>query len=315
MQTTILGRTGLCVSIAGLGCGGYSRLGLESRGPEHAAAIVRAAYDEGITFFDTAPLYGTQGVVGAGLLGIPRDSYVLSTKVRYKDQTPADLERSLEKSLGELRTDHVDILHLHGVTPEDYPMARETLVPAMRKAQRAGKVRFLGITENFASDTSHAMYALLLPEALFDVIMIGYNLLNQSAARTLLPLAREKNIGVLCMYAVRSALANPLQLRLVVDKILASGQADPALVAREGTLDFLLRDGIADSVMEAAYRFCRHTVGIDVVLTGTGSLGHLRENLASIQGPRLPDAILERLQAMFGKVDCVSGQNEKPYKD
>jgi aryl-alcohol dehydrogenase-like predicted oxidoreductase len=60
--------------------------------------------------------------------------------------------------------------------------------------------------------------------------------------------------------------------------------------------------------MDAAYRFCRHTPGIDVVLTGTGSREHLLENLASIEKPPLPPHILEQIEALFGRVDCVSGQ-------
>jgi L-galactose dehydrogenase len=73
-------------------------------------------------------------------------------------------------------------------------------------------------------------------------------------------------------------------------------------------LSFLVKNGVAGSIMEAAYRFCRHSAGIDVVLTGTGNKAHLLDNLASIEGPKLPDEILQRLQALFGSVDSVSGQ-------
>jgi aryl-alcohol dehydrogenase-like predicted oxidoreductase len=175
----------------------------------------------------------------------------------------------------------------------------------MRKAQRDGKIRFLCITEHFGTDTSHAMFEAALPEDIFDVVMAGYNLLNPSAAKNVLPVCREKNVGVLCMFAVRTALSNAEQLKKDIAKILEHGQADPALVKREGTLDFLMRDGCAGSIMEAAYRFCRHTPGIDVVLTGKGSAANLKENLAAIQGPKLPEA-------MFGGADCVSGQAKSP---
>jgi aryl-alcohol dehydrogenase-like predicted oxidoreductase len=60
--------------------------------------------------------------------------------------------------------------------------------------------------------------------------------------------------------------------------------------------------------MEAAYRFCRHTPGIGVVLTGTSSAAHLKDNLASIQRGPLDTGILEKLETLFGRVDCVSGQ-------
>ena len=60
--------------------------------------------------------------------------------------------------------------------------------------------------------------------------------------------------------------------------------------------------------MEAAYRFCRHTPGIGVVLTGTGEKAHLMDNLRSLEEPKLPQNVLDRLAALFGGVDCVSGQ-------
>ncbi|MDR1909937.1 MAG: aldo/keto reductase [Spirochaetaceae bacterium] len=308
MEMITLGRTGLRVSSAGLGCGGFSRIGIESHGPDHAAGIVRAAFDAGVNFFDTATVYGTQGAVGKGLAGIPRDRYILSTKLPYQNKTPEDLLATLEESLRELRTDYVDIYHLHGVAPADYPQVRDRLVPAMEQAKKAGKIRFLGITEVFAFDTGHAMFKDCLKDALFDCIMTGYNMLNPSAAKRVLPLAIEKNLGVLCMFAVRRALHDPLQLRANIARILERGQADPSLVRDEGVLDFLVESGAAGSIVEAAYRFCRHTPGIGVVLTGTGNAEHLRENLASIALGPLPAEMLDRLETLFGGVDCVSGQ-------
>jgi L-galactose dehydrogenase len=308
MQTITLGRTGLTVTVAGLGCGGHSRLGLESKGPDHAAGIVRAAYNEGVNFFDTATLYGTQEAVGKGLAGIPRDTYILSTKFPCSGKTPGDFTQTLNESLRELQTDYIDVYHLHGVKPGDYPLVRDTFVPLMEKAKQDGKIRFPGITEHFGTDTSHRMFETALREDIFDVAMVGYNLLNPSAAKTVFPLTREKNVGVLCMFAVRSALSNPRQLTIDIGRILEHGQADPALLKPEGALDFLVQSGAAGSIMEAAYRFCRHTPGVDVVLTGTSSAAHLRENLLSIQGPKLADEILARLHALFGGVDCVSGQ-------
>jgi aryl-alcohol dehydrogenase-like predicted oxidoreductase len=152
------------------------------------------------------------------------------------------------------------------------------------------------------------MYKKALEDDFFDVMMVGYNLLNPSAAKAVLPLTRKKNIGVLNMFAVRTALSNPSQLAIDINRILEKGQADPVLVKTENALDFLTHKGVAETIMEAAYRFCRHTQGVHVVLTGTSSKEHLLTNLKSIQGMKLPDDVLERLEKMFGKVDCVSGQ-------
>ena len=308
MQTVILGSTGLKASVAGLGCGGHSRLGIEKHGIEHSRSIVRCAYDNGVNFFDTATVYGTQKAVGKGLEGINRDKYILSTKFPYNGKSPDELVKALDESLEELKTDYIDIYHLHGVKPEDYSWACESFVPVMQNAKNQGKIRFLGITEVFGTDTNHKMLSRSLRDDIFDVIMVGYSLLNPSAAREILPLAMEKKIAVLCMFAVRSALSNPEQLKKDIRRILASGQADPSLFESEQPLDFLTRNGAASSIMEAAYRYCRHSPGIDVVLTGTGNIEHLKENLISIQGTKLPEEVLLRLEKMFGNVDCVSGQ-------
>jgi aryl-alcohol dehydrogenase-like predicted oxidoreductase len=307
METITLGRSGLQATVAGLGCGGFSRIGMGKFGLDHAAGIVRAAWDSGINFFDTATAYGTQAAVGRGLEGISRDRYILSTKFPYKNKSAADLDAALEESLRELKTSYIDIYHLHGVAPADYPEVRDTFVPLMEKAKKEGKIRCLGITEVFGLDTGHAMFQLSLPDDIFDVIMTGYNILNPSAAKRVLPAAMEKNLGVLCMFAVRQALHDPAQLKKDIARILEKGQADPRLLDG-GVLDFLVESGAAGSVVEAAYRFCRHTPGIGVVLTGTGNADHLRENADSIQKGPLPAGILEKLETLFGGVDCVSGQ-------
>ena len=81
MEYTTLGRTGLRVSVAGLGCGGNSRLGLASgAGEAEAVALVRRAFDLGVNLFDTAAAYGTEPVVGAARRGVPRDAVVISSK-------------------------------------------------------------------------------------------------------------------------------------------------------------------------------------------------------------------------------------------
>jgi aryl-alcohol dehydrogenase-like predicted oxidoreductase len=309
MQKVKLGRTGLEVTVAGLGCGGFSRIGID-KGLDHAAGIVREAYDLGVNFFDTAAAYGTQEAVGKGLTGVPRDSYVLSTKFTYRNQqgriTAEQAEESLTESLRLLKTDHIDVFHIHALNAPDYKWARETLLPVMLKAKEQGRIRFLGVTEQFAFDTAHEMFKLVLPDNLFDVIMTGYNILNPSAAESVLPLAIKNNVGVLNMFAVRSALHNPEQLRVDINRILERGQGGVELNAE--SLNFIVKSGAAGSLPEAAYRFCRHTPGITVTLTGTGNSEHLKENLNSIEKPKLSEETLEKLAQLFGNVDCVSGQ-------
>ena len=319
MKKITLGRTGIATTAAGLGAGGFSRLGLEKHGEDHAAGIVRRAFDLGVRFFDTAAVYGTETAVGNGLRDFARDSYVISTKLPLKDnwrENPARrFTETLDASLRALNMDYIDIYNLHGVLPEDYADARDLLVPEMIKAKKAGKIQFLGITEAFEDDTAHKMLDTALEDDIFDVIMVGYNMMNPSAAKTVFPRAIRNNIGVLCMFAVRQALHDPAKMKTDIIKILQNNQGGPGLEADERALDFLTgpdKSGApaAASIMDAAYRFCAHNDGVHVVLTGTGSPAHLEDNLRSIDSGALPPDILERLDRLFGLSDCVCGQEK-----
>ena len=312
MEQTVLGRTGLKVSIAGLGCGGHSRLGLPKFGEEHAAGVVRKAIELGVTFIDTATAYGTEGAVGRGLEGVPRDSYVVSSKFPYGfDGTfapPEKLMSTLEDCLRLIRSDYVDIYHLHGLLPKDYAQAREMYFPVLQKAKEQGKLRFIGLTERFAADTTHEMLMQAIADDAADVVMVGYNMLNPSAAKTVLPAAKAKGIGVLNMFAVRSALSDPVRLQANLDRIAERGQGGSGFTPTTDIFDFLMEQGAAASVIEAAYRFCTHTPGVDVTLTGTSNTDHLEENLRAIAMPGLPDAALARLETLFGNVDCADSE-------
>lgn len=312
MDRTTLGATGLSVSVMGLGCGGPSRLGLATgRGEENAVAVVRRALDLGVNFIDTAEAYGTEAAVGLALEGIPREQVILSTKVgpRRGDRpaTAAETTERVEACLTRLRADYVDILHLHGVSLADYPYAASELYPALAALRDAGKIRFIGITEAFGSDPQHRMLRRALEDDFWQVIMVGFSLLNQSARETVLPVTRRKDIGVLDMFAVRRALSNPDKLRALMADLVAQGLLPPDAFDADHPLGFLLEDSAAESLPDAAYRFCRYEPGIHVVLSGTGDIAHLEENAASLARPPLPAAAAERLRRLFQGIDTLSG--------
>ena len=311
MEFTRLGRTGLTVSVAGLGCGGHSRLGLGT-GHDHAHArrIVEAALDLGINFIDTARAYGTERVVGEALRG-RRDRVIVSTKASpgwgAELLTADGLRDSLEQSLRRLETDYVDVFHLHGVLPAQYEHCMAELLPELHRLRDAGKIRFLGITERFVDDTRHAMLARALPDDAFDVTMVGFNVLNPSARSAVFPLTLTNDVGTLIMFAVRRALSSQAGIVEVVEQLIESGALDAQRVDRAAPLGFVEQHPEVASLVEAAYRFCRHEPGADVVLTGTGSVEHLRENVRSILAPPLPAELRTRLEGLFGQVTSVSG--------
>jgi aryl-alcohol dehydrogenase-like predicted oxidoreductase len=277
----------------------------------HATRLVEHALELGIDFIDTARGYGTEVAVGKAIRG-RRDRVVISSKSTVglgPEQliTAEGLRESLEKSLRRLDTDYVDVFHLHGVAPEQYPHCVDVLIPELERQREAGRVRFLGITEQFSVDTSHRTLARALPDDHFDVIMVGFNLLNPSARHSVLPLTQKQRVGTLVMFALRRALSRPEVGVAVVERLIEQGQVDPEGLDRSAPFGFLAEHPGVDSLVQAAYRFCRHEPGIDIVLTGTGNADHLRENVAAILAPPLPAEVAERLAAIFGRVDSVSG--------
>ncbi len=310
MQYTRLGRTGLPVSVAGLGCGGFSRLGL-SRGASRAqaSALVGRALDAGVNFIDTAAAYGTEDVVGAALRSRRRDRVVISTKAGiFRSGEPVDAAQvvaSLDASLRALGTDYVDVFHLHGVAPQQLAHAREHIVPALQRERAAGKLRHIGITEVPPRDPAHTMLASALDDERFDVVMVAFHMLHQNAASTVLPRARSLGVGTLGMFAVRVIFSAPQRLQQAMDALIAEGELASPSNANEPPLSFLVRDGGADSVIDAAYRFCRHQPGIDVVLFGTGVPAHMDAAIESILRPPLPASDLARLRRDFGHLQGV----------
>jgi len=311
MQMVRLGRTETMVSVAGLGCGGASRLGM-ARGADvaQAAGVVRQAIDLGVTFIDTARAYGTEAAVGEGVKG-RRHEVFLSSKAspgRSDEPTTAEgLARVIDASLAALGTDHIDLYHLHGVTLEQYDHCVAVLVPELRRQQAAGKIRFIGVTEHFGSDTRHAMLARALPDNLFDVVMTGFNILNPSARAHVFPQTEAHDVGTLVMFAVRRSLSDPGALRDEVAGLIERGEVAGSAIDVRDPLGFLRQVTGVRSVIEAAYRFARYEPGVHVVLTGTGEIDHLKSNIAAIQAPPLPPETQARLKALFGEVDSVSG--------
>lgn len=317
MEFVTLGRTNLEVSVAGLGCGGHSRLGMSyGNSEEKSIAVITAALEKGINFIDTAAIYGTEEVVGKAIAG-RRASVVISTKqpvvARGSDPlssnliSAADFKLEFEKSLTRLKTDYVDILHLHGVAPNQYSRCVEELVPALYDLQNQGKIRFLGLTERFIVDPQHRMLMQALQDEYWDVVMAGFNMINPSARNRVFRATQEKNIGTLIMFAVRRALSNPQELASLIAELVKKGEVDPGKVNMATAFDFILENGDTTSVVEAAYRFCRHEPGADVVLTGTGKVEHLSENIRSINARSLTSDNQARLKDVFGMVDSVSG--------
>lgn len=310
MEYTRLGRTGLKASVMGIGCGGPSRIGKASGISEtDCVEIARRALDAGVNFIDTSEAYGTEEIVGRAIEGHNRGSIIISTKKTVFDGiSPREVEQGLEGSLRRLRTDYVDIYNLHGVVLKDYDYLYSEIGPVLEKLREQGKIRSMGITERFNADTRHDMLDRALDDDIWDVVMVGFNILNQSARERVFARTMANNIGVQIMFAVRLALSKPARLKQAVRQLIENGQLDPAEIDPDDPLGFLIHDQGATSVVEAAYRFCRYEPGAHVILSGTGNPDHLAANIDSFSQPPLPEQDLAKLKRMFRRVDSITGQ-------
>ena len=314
MHYTTLGRTGLKVSVAGLGCGGASRLGMAggaSRGD--AARLVRHAIDLGVNVIDTARLYGTEGAVGDALKGMPRDSVVVATKhLVHSDghtHSPAEVVAGLDTSLRELGLDYVDIFYIHGLTLQRWDHAINHVLPALRREQEKGKFRFLGATEAPHQDPCHDATVRGIDKGLFDVVMLAFSILNQNARDVVFPKSMANRVGTMLMFVVRQIFADPDLMRATIRKLAVDGELPAAFAAKDEPLDFLVHAGGAGNLLDAAYRYGRHEPGADVVLFGTGSAKHMEQNIASILAPPLPENDRATVRALFGKLVGIGLEN------
>ena len=307
MQYRTLGRTGLKVSLLGVGTGGPSNFGQGSGVPEaDIHRLVRRALDAGVNVFDTAAGYReSEAILGRALKGVPRDRYILATKFTPEQGddvvAPEDVVASVERSLTRLRTDAVEVLQFHGVRPQRYREVMDRLLPTVLKLQDQGKCRWIGITEQYGEDGAHEMLQMALADNHFDTAMVGYNVLNQSADRLVYPQCLAHNVGVFIMFAVRRVLATDERLEQTLADLKQRGLLAAEAVPERQPLAWLVHDNV-DSVPSAAYKFTAMHPAVSTVLSGTANLEHFESNLRALADPVLPAADYTRLQQLFGHI-------------
>jgi aryl-alcohol dehydrogenase-like predicted oxidoreductase len=276
--------------------------------------LLQRAFDLGINVFDTSPDYGggrSERLIGEALRELPRDQVVVSTKLPLAAAPPGTpvtparpeaLAPAVEASLRRLRTDYLDVL-LTAVAdvPEHFDTVVDELLPVLDRLSRQGKVRFLGSSEQTRSDGAHRWLQHLLPADLADVVMVGHNLINQSAQRSLFPACRRQDVGVLNIFTVRRVFRSEERVRQVIDELRRDGLVDAPLPA-DDPLGWLTADGDCRSLVEAAYRYAAYTPGVTTVMCGTVDERKLTESARVIERGPLAAAYIERLARTFGRV-------------
>ncbi len=202
METRKLGRGGLEVSALGLGCMGMSQAygtAAERDDPESIATIHRAI-ELGVTFFDTAEVYGpyvNEELLARALAG-KRDRVVIATKFGFAidekgasvglDSRPEHVREAVEGSLRRLRTDRIDLLYQHRV---DKNVPIEDVVGAMAELVRVGKVRHLGLSEAGEETIrrAHAVHPIA-------ALQSEYSLWERNLEPRLIPMLRQLGIGL-----------------------------------------------------------------------------------------------------------------------
>ena len=311
-----MGRTEIDVSLLSLGSGGYNRLGQAKGVPESEMhRFIHLAIDLGINHFDSAvpPSYGdSELILGRALAVVARDRYTLSTKFAVMDPdtgTAVSSEQTVkyvENSLVNMQVDELDILLLGGAgMGDDYDRILNEMRPTLERLVRDGKVRHIGSSENSSDDGGHSWLQKAVEDDLIEVVMVSYNMMNQSAERTVFPGCRNNDVGAMGIYTVRNAFSIPSRLCKVVAELKESGLLSDD-IPDEDPLGWLLDDE-EPSLASTAYRFSLANEEISTIVTGTIDAAHLEANVRSLEKPPLSAEKMARLRELFGHIDVSIG--------
>lgn len=283
MELVDLGSSGLRVSRVGLGCNNFGgRLDLDA-----TRAVVEAALEAGVTFFDTAETYGNGGserFLGEILEG-RRDGVVVATKFGWGTEpgrgTRDNVLRSIEGSLERLRTDYVDLYYLHRPDPAT-PIA-ETL-RALGELVEAGKVRAVGCSEFSAEQLAEADRVAREEETVrFSVVQNRYSLLERRDDADVLPLCRELGISYIPYFPLASGLLTGKYRRgepAPEGTRLAGREIDDEHLRRvEALREFAEAQG--RTLLELSISALASTTGIGSVIAGATKPEQVRANAAA----------------------------------
>ena len=295
MQMRTLGRQGLKVSALGLGCMGMSQsYGTpEERDESESIATIHRAIELGVTFFDTAEVYGpfaNEELLARGLQG-RRDRVTIATKFGFRfgesgvngvDSRPEHVREAVEGSLRRLATDRIDVLYQHRVDPA---VPIEETVGAMGELVREGKVRYLGLSEAGSKTIrrAHAVHPI-------SVLQSEYSLWERNLEHEIIPLLRELGIGLVPFSplgrgfltgSVKRAEEYPDGDFRRNDPRYQGANFDANVRAAEAVRDLAMRRGAKPGQIALAWLLHK---GSDIVpIPGTKRHRYLEENVAAAE--------------------------------
>ncbi|WP_414660810.1 aldo/keto reductase [Horticoccus sp. 23ND18S-11] len=307
MQTRRLGNTDLQLPVLSFGA---SSLGAEFRSVtlDEALGSVRVALDCGLNLIDTSPFYGrgmSEVLLGIALKGVPRESYLLCSKLGRYDLTHFDFSakrvaESIDVSLHRLGTDHLDIILCHDI--EFVPMQQivdETL-PALRKIQQAGKARYIGF-----SGYPMKIFRYILDQTSVDCVLSynQYTLQNTRFADEAVPYLKAKGVGVMN--------AGPFSARLLTNAPLPAWLKEPESVkaaARQAAAHCAAR-GV--DIAKLALQFSLANPDIATTVSGSANPKNIRA-WADWAAQPIDRQLLAEVQAIFAPVHNLGHREGLP---
>lgn len=297
IPTRQLGRTDLHLPILSFGA---SSLGAEFRQVtiDEALRSVHVALDCGLNFIDTSPFYGrgmSEVLLGIALKGVARDRYTLCSKLGRYDLTHFDFSarrvaESVDVSLHRLGTDHLDILLCHDI--EFVPMQQivDETIPALRRAQKSGKVRYIGF-----SGYPMKIFRFICEQIDVDCVLSynQYTLQNTRFVDEVVPYLKEKGVGVMN--------AGPFSARLLTNAPLPVWLKEPELVkqAARAAAAHCASKGI--DIAQLALQFAIAHPDITTTISGSANPVNI-QNWAKWAEEPLDEELLREVEAIFAPV-------------
>ena len=300
MQTRALGKTGLQLPILSFGA---SSLGAEFRSVklDEAMESVRVALDCGLNFIDTSPFYGrgmSEVLLGIALKGVPRESYTLCTKLGRYDLAHFDFSakrvaESVDVSLHRLGTDHLDIVLCHDI--EFVPMQQivDETIPALKKIQQSGKVRFIGF-----SGYPMKIFKFICDQTDVDCVL-SYNqhtLQNTRFADEAVPYLKSTGVGAMN--------AGPFSARLLTNAPLPAWLKEPESVKAAAREAAALCAKRGSDIAKLALQFSIENPDITTTVSGSANPNNIR-NWAKWAAEPIDRELLAEVQAIFAPVKNI----------
>ncbi len=293
MKQQSFGITGLSITPLGFGAGPIGYLATDQKEVE---AIVNHLLDAGVNFIDTAAAYlGSEEALGAAV-SHRRDEFILVSKCgqAFRDLpgeawSKSVITATVDRSLQRLKTDHLDVMLLHTCDLE--VLKQGEALGALVQARAAGKIRFLG----YSGDNEAAAFAAGLPEV--SVIETSLNICDQANLDTVLPVTRDRNVGVIAKRPIANAAWRPVEAFQGIYQDYAQPYRERFAAMKLTPQDL----GFAGEVnwSEIALRFTLSHPGVHTAIIGTTSAANAQRNLDAVaKGPLAPE-VVEKLRATF----------------